>query len=95
MELQIPYRVCAEVQIWEVESRYWEDTEGAVQLEAGEHNRSRNVPRSRTYASGNTAEDERIQVGFLKGKSTLLIFERHANLKQSMGIEVSGAEGTM
>ena len=30
-------------------------------------------------------------VGYLKGKSTLMIFERHTNLKT----DISGAEGTM
>ena len=31
-------------------------------------------------------------VGYLKGKSTLMIFERHANLNISMETGISGAE---
>ena len=34
-------------------------------------------------------------VGYLKGKSTLMIFERHANLKYKYGIDIFGAEGIM
>ena len=31
-------------------------------------------------------------VGYLKGKSSLIIHQRHGNLKYSTGIEVFGAE---
>ena len=37
-----------------------------------------------TYAGEDTTKYERI-VGYLKGKSTLMIFERHANLKYKYG----------
>ena len=29
-------------------------------------------------------------MGYLKGKSSLMIFDRHANLKTSMGTDISG-----
>ena len=34
-------------------------------------------------------------VGYLKGKSTLIIFDRHANLKYNMATEYFGVEGIM
>ena len=34
-------------------------------------------------------------VGYLKGKSTLMIFERHANLKYKMEVDIFGVEDTM
>ena len=34
-------------------------------------------------------------MGYLKGKSSLMIFDRHANLKYSMVTGIFGAEGTM
>ena len=34
-------------------------------------------------------------VGYLKGKSSLMIFDRHANLNTSMGIDISGQEASM
>lgn len=34
-------------------------------------------------------------VGYLKGKSTLMIFKRHANLKYKYGTVISGAEDIM
>ena len=33
-------------------------------------------------------------MGYLKGKSSLMIFDRHANLKYQYGTGISGAEGT-
>ena len=48
--------------------------------------RSRNVQRSRSYAGRDTAKHSvSSSVGYLKGKSTLMIFERHANLKYRFG----------
>ena len=44
------------------------------------------MPGSCVYASGDTAQYSSIDfVGYLKGKSTLMIFERHANLKYKYG----------
>ena len=34
-------------------------------------------------------------VGYLKGKSALIIFERHANLKYQYGNDIFGAKATM
>ena len=34
-------------------------------------------------------------MGFLKGKSSLMIFDRHANLKYKYGRGIFGAEGTV
>ena len=34
-------------------------------------------------------------MGYLKGKSSLMIFDRHANLKTSMGPDISGREDIM
>ena len=34
-------------------------------------------------------------VGYLKGKSSLMIFDKHANLKYKYGIDIFGAEDIM
>ena len=52
-----------------------------MQKKKGQDSRSRDVSRSCTYVSRITIK----YVGYLKGKSTLIIFERHANLKYKFG----------
>jgi putative transposase len=44
------------------------------------------MPRSYTYVSEYTTQIERVPVvGYLKGKSSLMIFDRYANLKYKYG----------
>ena len=57
-----------------------------MQEERCENYRSRDMSRSRPYA-GRIPPSMSVSyfVGYLKGKSTLMIFERHANLKYKYG----------
>ena len=44
------------------------------------------MPRPNIYGCGDTTESERSTfMGYLKGKSSLMIFDRHANLKYKYG----------
>ena len=53
-----------------------------MQLETGEICRGRSKPGSYSYADRDTTEDECFQfMGFLKGKSSLIIFKRYSHLK--------------
>ena len=57
-----------------------------MRMERRNDNRSRSVPGSYPHAGRDTAQDECIKLhGILKGKSSLLIHERHANLKYKHG----------
>ena len=101
MELQVSYRICSEIQktgnIRTDKGRYRQDTENVVRAEESKYNRSRSVSGSYTYVGGDTAAFERSPVeipphlsvaqfmGYLKGKSSLMIFDRHANLKYKYG----------
>ena len=51
-------------------------------MEEGENPRSRGMPRPCAYALGDTAQSKRIQFhGYLKGKSSLMIYEKYPELK--------------
>ena len=55
-------------------------------MKRGPYSRGRNMPRSRPYVSWNYTKDECVRVcRVFKRKSTLMIFERHANLKYKYG----------
>ena len=55
------------------------------------HRRAFNA-RSHSYAGKHSAEDECVK-GYLKGKSALMIFDRHANLKYKFGNRHFWSEG--
>lgn len=52
-----------------------------------ENNRSARNARPYTHVSGNTGPNQRVSdfMGYLKGKSTMIIFERYSNLKYKYG----------
>ena len=55
-------------------------------MERSRNNRSRSLSGSYTYVSKYTAKDQCFKFyGILKGKSSLMIFDRHANLKYRYG----------
>jgi putative transposase len=62
------------------------DTQHVMQEKGSRNNRGRSMSRSYTYARPDTAE-YRVSdfMGYLKGKSSLMIFDRHANLKYKYG----------
>ena len=90
MELQIPHSVCAEISqarnIWKDKDRYWAilrklcDVKKVEILEANacpDHIHMHvKIPPNISIAQF---------MGYLKGKSTLMIFDRHANLKYKYG----------
>ncbi len=54
-----------------------------------------NVCRSYPYACGDPAQNERIRLmGYLKGKSSLMLYEQFGDLNSNTGTGSSGAEGT-
>ena len=63
-------------------------------MERGRNNRRVYDARSCTFVSGNTTKNECFIVyGYLKGKSAMMIFEYHANLKYKFGNKHFWAEG--
>ena len=86
MELQISYRVCAKIPEKGILQREMtgsgKDPERAVRVEKDKNSRGRSVPGPCAYALGDTAEILRFKfVGFLKGKSSLALYERFPELK--------------
>ena len=90
MELQIPHSVCAEISqarnIWKDKDRYWAilrklcDVKKVEIIEANacsDHiHMLAKIPPNISVAQF---------MGYLKGKSTLMIFDRHVNLKYKYG----------
>ena len=71
MELQIPYRICAEISPESVlegkTSGSRENSAAAVRMERGKDNRGRSVPGSHPSIRGDTAKDVGIKLyGVLK-----------------------------
>ena len=53
-----------------------------MRMEKGGDHRGRGMPQPYSYAGRDTTEDECFQfMGFLKGKSSLIIFKRYSHLK--------------
>ncbi len=76
MELQISYRVCAEVSeksLLRAEAiRDWADIAGTMQMERREHIGGRSLPGSHSYVGGNPPENERVKLyGVPEGKEQL------------------------
>ena len=86
MELQISYSVCAEISAESVlrrkAARNRRDTENAVQLEKDTNHRGRSVPRPCPHA-GRVPPKYAVSsfMGFLKGKSSLMIYEKYPELR--------------
>ena len=90
MEMSIPRSIRAEISengdIRRNQGRYWEDMEATMPAKRNRNHRSGAVQRPRTYAHQDSAEVQRIAImGYLKGKSSLMIFDRHATLKYKYG----------
>ena len=84
--MSIPRSIRAEISengdIRRNQGRYWEDIEATMPAKRNRNHRSGTVQRPRTYAHQDSAEVQRIAImGYLKGKSSLMIFDRHATLK--------------
>ena len=86
MELQVSYSICTEVpktsSIWKDQRRYREDIKTTVRTKneaeaCPDHiHMLVSIPPSLSVAQF---------MGYLKGKSSLMIFDRHANLKYKYG----------
>ena len=87
--MQVSHRFCTEIpqtgNLQTNKSRCGADIGNAMQKERNRNHRSRMLPRSYPYAGKDTAEVFCKIVGYLKGKSSLMIFEKHANLKYKYG----------
>ena len=89
MEMQISYRVCTKVptkdHLWKDKERDREDTTDAMRKERGRDHRSRGVSRPYTHAGEHTAYSVSEFMGYLKGKSSPMIFDKFANMKYRYG----------
>ena len=86
MELQIPYSVCTEISkkgvLRREATRDRRNIEDAVQLEKDKDSRSRGVPGPCAHAGGTPPKVAVSSfMGYLKGKSSLLIYEKYPELK--------------
>lgn len=65
-----------------------------MQTERDRNNRRRTVPRLCAYADKHTTKTSVSSfTGYLKGKSALMMFDKHANLKYKFGNRHFWAEG--
>lgn len=90
MELRIAHSVCTEIpktgDIRKNKARYRSDTEKTVRGKKGVDYRRGSVPRPCPFAGEHPPNISISQfMGYLKGKSPLMIFDRHANLKYKYG----------
>ncbi len=80
MELQVSYRICSEIQktgnIRTDKGRYRQDTEKEAEACPDHIHMLVEIPPHLSVAQF---------MGYLKGKSSLMIFDRHANLKYKYG----------
>ena len=88
--MSISYSVCAKVSkksnIWETQKRYRSDIKRIVRAQTRGNNRS---PRNgrHIHMLVEIPPNQRVSdfMGYLKGKSTMIIFERYSNLKYKYG----------
>ena len=90
MELQVSHRICTKVSetsnIREIKRRYRTNHTKVMRMERRRDYRSRSLSGSYPYVSVDTAQNQRIEfMGYLKGKSSLMIFDKHANMKYRYG----------
>ena len=86
MELQVPYSICAEIPAESILCGQTvgsgRDTKGVMQRERRNDHNGGSMPGSCTYAGGIPPKMSVSSfMGFLKGKSSLMIYERWGNLK--------------
>lgn len=89
MGMQVPYCVCTKIQkkrnIWKIKERYRCNIEEIMQKEVEIINAEACPDHVHMYVSIPPKMSISSFMGYLKGKSTLIIFERHANLKYKYG----------
>ena len=95
--VQLSCGVCAKVpkreHLQPVQSRFAGDHTDAVQVQGSGDSGREHDTGSRTPANQYTAKDERIFMGHSKGKSALMMFDKHANLKYKFGNRHFWSEG--
>ncbi len=98
MAVQIPYSIYTKIQkksnIRTVQGKHRKNTAAVVQLQRRGNHRRTSDERPYPHASEHTTKVQRVEfMGYLKGKSSLMIFDRHANLKYKFGNRHFWAEG--
>lgn len=96
--MPISYRICTEISqtsnIPGDKSRYRTDIEKALRTEGSRDYRSKCVSGSYSHDGEYPTKAKRAEfMGYLKGKSSLMIFDRHANLKYKYGSRHFWARG--
>ena len=85
VELPVPYRICAETSQrrrgWKTKGRDRAENAKIERAKGSREKRSRGVSRSHPYARRHSTMSAAQFTGYLEGKSSLMILERHANLK--------------
>ena len=83
----LPPKIQKKGNIWEIESRYCKDTQYAVQKKRCKNCKKQKLCPDHVHMLVEIPPSISVSsfVGYLKGKSTLMIFERHANLKYKFG----------
>ena len=90
MEMSIPHSIRGEISengdIRRNQGRYWEEIETTMPAKRNRNHRSGAVQKPRAYAISIPPKYSVSQIiGYLKGKSSLMIFDRYANLKYKYG----------
>ena len=84
--MSVPYSLCTKVQtqrnIWKNQKRYRRDIEKIVHSKRRGNNRGRSICRPHTHVGEHTSIFKYSTIhGISQRKSSLMIFDRHANLK--------------
>ena len=90
MELQVPYSVCSKISetdhIWENKSRYRNDAAEIMRIQGDRNTGGRSIKDHIHMLVSIPPKYSVSQImGYLKGKSSLMIFEKYANLKYKYG----------
>ena len=88
--MSISYRICTQISkdgdIWTDKTGYRSDIKETVSAKRGRNHRRQSVPGPYTHADKHPSKYSVSQtMGYLKGKSSLMIFDRYANLKYKYG----------
>ena len=91
MELQISFSICTKIQknanIRIDKKRYRININEIMRAKRNRNNRSRTMPRPYIHMLVSIPPKYSVSsiMGYLKGKNSLIIFDRHANLKYRYG----------